>query len=89
MRLKYQGDYNARKLFSRLVWCKPADVDNLVVLIDIGDRHGHIIIAGHDLISVSRVSRSADCSSYFLEIITKSLLQKLGVFVEERKQEAI
>lgn len=37
------------EFFSRLIWCEPTDVDNFVVLIHIGDRHRHVVIASNDL----------------------------------------
>jgi hypothetical protein len=48
----FVDDY-LRKLFSFLVWCKPTDIDDLVILVKIADWHRHVIVRRNNLIEVS------------------------------------
>ena len=40
---------NARKILPRLVRCEPTNIDDFVVLVQITDGHGHVVICRHDL----------------------------------------
>lgn len=71
------------QLFSWLVWCIPAYVDDLVILIWVVDRHGHVVIRSNNL--CHRQSVNMDCSlsvTHLFKVFAESLLEELRVALE-------
>lgn len=44
---------DVRELFSRFLGCKPADIYDFVVFVEIADWHRHVVIGRYNLLSVS------------------------------------
>lgn len=80
--------YYLRELFSRFIRSKPTDVNNLVIFVHVTDWHGHVVVRGDNLATVSLVFTSWRFTN-FLEIITKSSFKKLCILLEKFQQKVV
>lgn len=78
------------QLLSWLVWCVPAYVDDLVILIWVVDRHGHVIIGCNNLFRRQSmiVNRSLSVTHLF-KVLAESLLEELRIALEYRVKQLV